>query len=304
VTDEPTIAIESDVTEAIVSATATRKPIIASLGPGIYPMTSLETGFNIYTLEGDLVGQIPFLINSRADISADGRLILFDNPELGILNVYTDETETLDEFPPGIDPSWSPNTSQFVVISTEDPNDFGSLFIYSLEDNQVSRITFSEGLETDPSWSPDGRFIAYASDEKSEMIGSTELYIVQSSCYQDETCQASSERIHGLAMQNWASEPSWSPDSSMIVFTCGRGSKGLDLCIYDLIDSSFRVLIESQGDERGPHWSIDGDWIGFTRKVTDSSTAQAYIVHINTKDEVQLSSGQNDEFFATWLVIK
>jgi Tol biopolymer transport system component len=291
-------------TNQIVRETPTNESLILTLIPGLYAVTSSIDGFNIYSINGEYIGLISFSQNPRADISSDGRFLAFDSPELGILDLYTGASEFLEDFPPGLDPSWNPKSDQIVVISSEDPYDFGSIFIFNLEENLKYRITFSRGLETDPAWSPNGKWISYASDEKREMIGNTELYVIDASCIENNSCQSAGRGIGSTSEEEWAAQPSWSPDSQMIVYSCGRGALGQDICIYNMASSSSRVIVNHPSDDMSPHWSPDGNLIGFTRKDNETFVNRAYIMKANGDEERPISETDRDESFTSWLVIE
>ncbi len=293
-----------ETTEQVETDTPLEAPLVPSLSPGIYALTASTDGFYIYSIDGDEIGLIPFEINGRADISSDGKFLAFDNPGLGILNLFTEETITLEKLPPGLDPSWSPDNDQLVVISSEDPHDFGSIFIFGLEEYLTQRITFSPGLESDPVWSPDGMWIAYVSDEESELVGDTELYIIDASCIDINNCQYANKRLEPLSGRDWASQPSWSPDSQKIVYTCGGGIEGLDLCIYDMSSLSTQMIVDHPGDDMSPHWSPDGNWIGFTRQDNKTFVNRAYIIKTSGEEERLISETDRDESFTSWLVIE
>ena len=296
--------ISIEATKQLETETPLEDPVVPSLSQGIYALTASTDGFHINSIDGDEIGIIPFEINGRADISSDGKFLAFDNPGLGILSLYTEETITLEKLPPGLDPSWSPDNNQLVVISSEDPHDFGSIFVFDLEEYTTARVTFSRGLESDPVWSPDGTWIAYVSDEESEMIGETKLYIIDTSCIEKNSCLNTGRRLLPPSERDFASQPSWSPDSQNIVYTCGGGIQGFDLCIYDLSNSSTRVIVDHPNDDMSPHWSPDGNWIGFTRQDNVTFVNRAYIIMANGEKERMISGTDLDETFTSWLVIE
>jgi Tol biopolymer transport system component len=106
------------------------------------------------------------------------------------------------------------------------------------------------GLGSMPAWSPKADAIAF--------VGSNgELMVVPSSGIAPRRVTI----LGGIE----ASEPSWSPDGSMIAFSC-RASGGLSrLCITNADGTGFRQLTDSTSNTAyHPAWSPDGTRIAFT----------------------------------------
>lgn len=122
--------------------------------------------------------------------------------------------------------------------------------------HNLSRITFSAGLQTDVSWSPDGQSIAFASNQG----GTFDIWVQR---------LAGGDAIQLAGSPADDIDPVWSPDGRSIVFRSEREGGGL--FIVPAIGGPERQLT-SFGVK--PQWTPDGTEILFrgTRVSTTSAT--------------------------------
>jgi Tol biopolymer transport system component len=74
--------------------------------------------------------------------------------------------------------------------------------------------------------------------------------------------------------------PSWSPDGSKIVYTCGPSFEGLDICVIDSDGGRQRDLTGDPGTrEWEPMWSPDGTKIAFVSNRTGDD--EVYVMDVN-----------------------
>ncbi len=98
------------------------------------------------------------------------------NGKLFVLNVKTKKLILAAEDKGGgvFDYEWSPNGG-FLAFSLMDPNTFRSLYVWSVKDEKLHRITGELFNEFNPAWGADGKFLYYLSDrEYAPQIGSLE----------------------------------------------------------------------------------------------------------------------------------
>jgi TolB protein len=239
--------------------------------------------------------------DSNAAASPDGRFLAVGMPSLGLLELATSTFTRLREFPPGTNPTWSPDGTRILVVGTVDPYDFGSILLLDLGSGSSKRITTSRGLETDPAWSPDGKWIAFASDQGQNQIGQTRVFIAPSSCIKLEACGDAARAITDLTAGDSSMSPSWAPDSARLAFSQTTQMGGIGIYLYNFADGAITLLVDTLDDEVTPQWSPDGNWIGFTRVSVSGDAGRAMLVRPDGRDEHTISPQGVDEWLATWI---
>ena len=96
--------------------------------------------------------------------SPDGKRLAFSD-KFGKLHVLTLADKTLkeaadDRFGLLYDYAWSP-CGQHLALTLRDANRFGSIYIWSVADSQLRRITSEMTDEENPVWGPDGNYLFY-----------------------------------------------------------------------------------------------------------------------------------------------
>lgn len=89
----------------------------------------------------------------------DGRLFVLDVESRAV-------TEVADE-PRGrlFNCSWSPD-GRYLAFQMTDPTFFSSIYIWSLEDRQLHRVTDEFFNEFDPAWDPEGKYLYFLADRE------------------------------------------------------------------------------------------------------------------------------------------
>ncbi|NIO29878.1 MAG: peptidase S41 [Candidatus Latescibacteria bacterium] len=113
----------------------------------------------------------------------DGKRIAFSDKN-GKLYVFTLKKKKLEEIARDKsgrlrDYEWSPNGGHLAFSLTE-PNEFRSIYIWSVSDGKIQKITGKYFHEFDPAWDPEGNYLYFFSDrEFAPQIGSFEWnYVV------------------------------------------------------------------------------------------------------------------------------
>jgi len=167
----------------------------------------------------------------------------------------------------------------------------GEILTVPVEHGDIRNLTNTAGAaERDPAWSPDGKWIAYFSDESGEYA----LHLRQ----QDGLGEVKKIKLGNPPSFYYS--PTWSPDSTMIVYS----DKRLNLWYLD-IEAGRPVHIDTNPYDQGPGsgfdpvWSPDSRWIAYTRQL-DSSLRALFVYGVEDKTAHQVTDGLSDAASATF----
>ena len=102
-------------------------------------------------------------------------------------------------------PSFSPDGKRLAVQITEGEN--SDLWVYELERETLSRLTFKEGSDRVPVWTPDGRYVTFSSDRQG---GVSNIYW--------KRADGTGDAEHLTESSNLQIPWSWSPDGKVLAF--------------------------------------------------------------------------------------
>ena len=103
-----------------------------------------------------------------ASSDKDGRLIVVDVETREVIEVADEPRGSLRDY------TWSPNGG-YLAFSMTDPTEFSSIWVWSLAERRLHRITDEYFHEWNPAWDPDGEFLYYLSDRQfAPQLGSFE----------------------------------------------------------------------------------------------------------------------------------
>jgi tricorn protease len=138
----------------------------------------------LYLVNQDGMGEMVQLTKDGKEMryrpvwSPDGKYIAFSdkNGKLYLVDVKAKSKEEIaderDNFV--FDYSWSPNGG-FLAFSLTDPNGFNSIWMYSVKEGKLRRVTGEMWSEFEPVWDPSGDYLYYFSDRMFQpQIGSYE----------------------------------------------------------------------------------------------------------------------------------
>lgn len=104
-------------------------------------------------------------------------------------------------------PAWSPDGKTIAFTTTRDGNQ--EIYLASVADRKLRRLTTDPGSDSHPSWSPDGKRLAFCSSR----FGNVEICVMHAD-------GADVRRLSHHAALDYA--PKWSPDGNLIAFTSTR----------------------------------------------------------------------------------
>ncbi len=285
----------TDWSPPLTGAPATSTPLVATPDqaglPGQIVFTCYVEGFdNLCLMRADGT-ELRRLSSSRAtdfypSLSPDGTQIVFSSRREGNFDIYVMDVDTVavQRLTTGLGsnfgPEFSPDGTQIVFASSND--NIGHIWVMNADGSSPRQLT-DAGSNIDPTWSPDGQEILFASLRGS----STELYRMRA--------DGSDVRqvTHGL---NVGGRSDWSPIASLVTFYAGEPS-GRDIFTYDL-DTEVLTQLTDAGDNRGPSFSPDGQWIAFAG-FRDGDN-EIYATRLDRSETLKLTDNDRPDWQPRW----
>jgi Tol biopolymer transport system component len=172
---------------------------------------------------------------------------------------------------------------RFLAATVADANSGrADLWVYDMERNVGSRLTFDDAQDTNPVWSPDGKRIAFTSNRD----GKSGVYVRAADGTGDAELLFSGEG----RSEPWA----WSPDGNYIAFNYGVGK--FDIWILPLDGGDAYPFMATDFDEGYCRFSPDGRWLAYLSN--ESGRYDLYLTRFPGGDgKWQISKNGSD-----WLV--
>ncbi len=261
-TAETPVATEEDATatpEASPTPTATPPPRLENPPPGKIVYVCYDGRFDQICLMdagGSNRRQLTDIeaTNFYPSFSPDGNQIVFSSNRDGNFEIYMMDirgenivqlTDNLgNAFAPAISPKG--NRIAFTLATGSSQN----IWIMRLDGSNVRNLTESNS-DIDPSWSPGANYLAFASSRD----GNTALYYMEA---------ADGGKVERVTRRGFVTggRNDWSPDGSRLVFYAGETG---DHDLYTIrIDGTDLEQLTDGGDNLGPSFSPDGEWVTFT----------------------------------------
>jgi serine/threonine protein kinase len=153
-----------------------------------------------------------------------------------------------------------------VAISVMDSQGTGDVWIYDLERNTPTRLTFHPANDIAPVWSRDDTRIVFSTSRKSP----GDLYVKDS---------AGTANEEPLVVSGTFKVPSdWSPDGRVLLFQMNdaRTRGGWDLWTYSTADRKATPFLQTPFNEVQPKFSPDGRWFAYVSN--ESGKEEVYVV--------------------------
>jgi serine/threonine-protein kinase len=167
-----------------------------------------------------------------------------------------------------------------LAVSVQRGNNW-DVWVYDIERDVSTRLTFESGYDADPVWSPDGRYVAFVSDRDD---GRFATYRTRS----DGSGEA--ERLIEPGKLEFPAPVSWSPDGTRLLLIT-PGPNGSDDLWFLPADGNGEPepFLTSQFGEVDGSFSPDGRWIAYRSNETGNS--EIYVRSTEGPGKWQISDG-------------
>lgn len=208
-------------------------------------------------------------LSLNPSLSPDGNYVVYTSytngfPNISLLDLVSRRNKQLINKPDSrsFAARFSPDGQKLVFCMEKD----GNIDIYTIDlrSGKIAQLTSATSLETTPSFSPDSSQIVFSSDRS----GTDQLY----------TMSQAGDKIKRISFgDGHYRTPVWSPTGDNIAYI--KNSNGrfyLGVMNYD--GSAEQILTASDLDEM-PVWSPNGEYIMFTRMLSDDALPALYTIH-------------------------
>lgn len=194
--------------------------------------------------------------------------------------------------------AWSPNGEKIAFsgglpLTQRQPN----IFVVSVADNIIQRLTDSPASQNDLSWSPDGNKMVFTF-----LHTNLDLAIINLEDNKTNTLTFTVGDEH---------HPAWSPDGKKIVylyFDSSSSSKASELWVMDYESKTSNKILDAEVAYSNIDWSPNGEWIAYIDIKVKSNCGDIYLIRPDGSDKSRimelpscassLSWSPNGEFIA------
>ena len=138
------------------------------------------------------------------------------------------------------------------------------IWIYNIDRDTLTRLTFEGSTNTSPAWTADGKRIAFLSNKE----GRNKMF------WQLADGSGSSERLDAEGLPGRLPK-AWSPDGQFLAFQENNPDTQRNIWILRLSDHKAQVFLRTPFTEGAPQFSPDGRWLSYASN--ESGRPEVYI---------------------------
>ena len=239
-------------------------------------------------------------------VSPDGNLLAFNSEREGEKNtrdVYIFDLETRGEprnltgrwNPNGKDtyPDWSPDGQN--IVFTGEKNGNSDIYVISVNDGTLRRLTTDVGLDLTPQYSLKGNKIVYANGKS---FSDLDILVMNTDGSNKEVVVRDSDRSYF---------PSWSPDNNSIAYQKDEPkNKKANIFLFDLKTGQESQITRNKTNSRmgaaHPSFSADGNYIVFSQGKgnDDINSYEILVYNRKTGTITPLTNNRIADRFPSW----
>jgi dipeptidyl aminopeptidase/acylaminoacyl peptidase len=193
-------------------------------------------------------------------------------------------------------PSWSPDSRH--ILYTQD----GDIFLTSVPDGKITRLTETQGAESGPRFSPDGKKIAFGKDGDLYVISLADARIVQlTSQHKGDGRATWSPDGKWIAFERGSSEHvSWSPSVSGTRVSYNWSKRGpADAAVVSSHGGAVRLVAATPDSESFTDWSPDSRSLLIERRSADARDRTLLLAPIDGSEARVLMRQHESTFLQT-----